>query len=294
MKRRAGSTIRREPPKARLLQDACRLAFFTTIAAAIGAVIVFLPRVHPRWLDVCGRALAAYTVHLVVVAILREIAPKPRVGSHIVGKNPHYVRWLIASAYTDVVNHPLVALPFSLFYVTRWLYLRAQGARIAFGASLPAGLIVREPCLFSMAPGSQVEPGVVIEAGVHATGRIRIDTVILGEGALVGAHSLLMPGVSLGHDVRVGPSVYIGPDAAIGVGAKIGERAILGAGVDLGSHVRIGVGAVIGEGSLIGDGAKVRAGAVIPPNTRIRAGEVWQSMAARPMGRDARSRSESA
>jgi len=183
-----------------------------------------------------------------------------------------------------------VRWPFSFLDTTRFLYLRAQRARVAVDASIHASVRIAEPCLLSVESGAQLEPGVIIENALHATGRVRIDAVFIGAGCLIGAHAMLMPGVSLGHEARVSPGSYLGPDVSIGVGAKIGERAILAAAVDVGSHARIGAGAVIGEGVVIGEHARVAAGAVIPPKSQIREGEVWQGVPARPMNRDVRGR----
>lgn len=280
----------REPKRARLLQDSLRAVFFALFAGAAAAVVRWLPPAHPPWLDVAGRILAVLTVELVAIALLREIVPKPVVGSHLVGRDKGYLRWLMSSAFADVVMHPLLRFPFSLFHLTRFLYLRAAGARIAFGAAFAGELTVRDPCLLVVEEGAQLEPGVIVEGALHATGRVTVDRVTVGAGSLVGAHAILMPGAHLGHDVRISPAAYVGRDVSIGVGVKIGERAVLAAGVEIGSHAKVGPGAVLGEGVKVGDHARVMAGAVIPANTTIRESEVWQGVPARPLYRDRRGR----
>jgi carbonic anhydrase/acetyltransferase-like protein (isoleucine patch superfamily) len=283
--------IRREPPQVRLIQDAIRVACFGAIGLAVLAAVRLPPRIEPAWLDTAGRALAAGVAHLLTVMVLRELVPRPRIGSHLVGKDDNYLRWLASSAYADAVNHPLVRWPYGFLSITQFVYLRAQGAQVRYGASLAWGRVtVREPSLLEVETGAQLEPGVIVEAALGATGRLRVDRVAVGGGCLVGANVVLMPGATLGHDARVGPGAYIGPDVSIGVGTKIGERAVLAAGVDVGAHVRIGAGAVIGENARIADSARVRTGAVIPPGTQVRENEVWQGVPARALFRDARGR----
>ena len=286
--------ITREPALARLLQDVCRVVYFSLIILAVVLAVSLWPRLHPLWLDVLARLIAAVTAQLITVTLLRIIVPRPRIGSHRVGRDGQYVRWLVSSTLAEVGDHPALRWPYSFTFLTRVLYLRALGAQLSFRTSFPIGLRVRDPSLLAVEAGAQIEPGVVIENALHATGRVRVDSVTIGGGCLVGACAVLMPGTVLGHDARIGPGAYLGPDVSIGVGAKIGERAVLAAGVDVGSHVRIGAGAVVGEGVSVADRAKIMAGAVIPPNSRIREEEVWQGVPARPLYRDARGRPRAA
>jgi carbonic anhydrase/acetyltransferase-like protein (isoleucine patch superfamily) len=272
--------IRREPDNARLWQDALRGGFFVAIVSSVVATFVFLPTLQPLWLDRVGHVLAAVTAELVTVGLLRVVVPRPRAGNHLIGKNWDYVRWLSSAALAEVALHPVLRGPFWLFHFTRFLYLRALGADVSFRVGIPVDLTVRDPSLFAIAGGAQVEQGVVIENAVHATGRVRVDRVTIGGGCLVGAHTVLMPGTSLGHDARVSPGAYLGPDARVGVGAKIGERAVLAAGVEVGTHAVIEPGAVLSENVRVGDGARVSAGAVVPPSTEIPEREIWAGVPA--------------
>lgn len=280
--------IRREPQKVRILQDVYRLGCLLIIVAGMAGTWVGLPRVYPAWVDLTARSCAMFVVQLLLLAILREVIPAPLVGSHRVAKDPGYTRWIASTSFAEVATNVVLRWPFSFLHVTRFLYWRALGARIAFGASVPWDLVVRDPVLLVIEHGAQLEHGVRIEQGLHARGRIRVDSVHISGGCLIGAHAVLMPGASIGLDARVSPGAYVGPDVSIGVGTRVGERAVIAAGVDVGAHARIGAGVVISEGVRVGDHARILAGAVIPPNAIIREREVWRGIGARPVFRDER------
>jgi acetyltransferase-like isoleucine patch superfamily enzyme len=268
--------VRREPFKARLLQDALRLVVWALLAGGASFAAYFPPPTSPRWLDASARVMSFLFAQLVILAVLRELVPKPTPGAHKVGNDREYIRWLLCQAFTEVAMHPLVRTPFWAFHHTRVLYLKALGARVSFDVGLSTYTVIREPVLVSIGAGSQLEPGVSIEASLHGAGRIRIAPVIIGQGCLVGAHSILMPGATVGHDVRIEPAAIIGEDVRVGVGASIGEGVRLEKGVDLGSYASIGTGAIISEGVRIGDRAKVAPGAIVEPHTEIGERELWE------------------
>lgn len=277
--------IRREPASARLIQDLARAIVVVLVGAAMVAAVRFLPPITPSWLDTVGRIVGALFAQLLTVALLRGLLPRPKTGAHIVGRNRAYASWIFSQALVDIALNDVVRTPFWFFHSSRYLYLRALGASLSWTAGFSRDLYVRDPSLLKVAKGALIEPGVRIETGVQATGRIRVEAVNIGAGALIGENAVLMPGCSLGHDARVGPGAYVGENVQIGVSAKVGPRAVLARRIDVGSYVTIGPGAVISDSVRIADHAKVLEGAVIPPHTRIREREVWGGVPARPLYR---------
>lgn len=273
--------VRRQPVSANLFQDALRLLFAAIIASSIIAVVMLPPRTYPPWFDVGGRVLLSVSTELLVLAVLREIVPRPPVGAHMVGPNGSYIRWLMSSAFADVAMNPVVRFPFWHFHVTRVLYLKALGAKISWHVGFHEHLVLREPSLVALAPGAQLEPGVVLEAALHGAGRIRIAPIIVGGGCLVGAHAILMPGATIGHDATVSPGAFLGEDVHVGVGAKIGEGARIERKVDLGSYTTVGIGAIVAEGVRVGDRARIGSGAFVVPNTEIGERELWEGTPAK-------------
>lgn len=273
----------REPGSVRLLQDILRIVFAGLILAAVGAAAVLPPPVQPPALDTFGRVLAALAAELFTLMVLRELVRRPEPGWFRITVNRDYVRWLLSSTLTEVAWHPLLRLPFWYLHATRVLYLKALGADLAWSASFHAQLVIRDPALLRIGAGAQLEPGVILEAGLHGAGRVRVGAISVGPGCLVGAHALVLPGASLGDDVRVEPATVIGEDVRVGVGSTIGEGARLERGVDLGSYVTVGTGAILSEGVRVGDRARIAPGALVQPDTQIKEREVWAGVPARPV-----------
>jgi acetyltransferase-like isoleucine patch superfamily enzyme len=281
--------VRRQPVKGHLLQDLLRLGFFVLIAVTVVSVALYPPPSYPLWLDRTGRVLLGLASEVLLLAIIRECVPRPAAGSHMVGANKEYIRWLVSSAFADVAMNPMVRFPFWMLHSTRVLYLKALGTQISWNVGFHEDFVLREPALVEIAPGAQLEPGVVLEAALHGAGRVRIAPIIIGGGCLVGAHAILMPGATLGHDATVAPGAFLGENVHVGVGAKIGEGARIERGVDLGSYTSVGTGAIISEGVRVGDRARIGSGAVVEPNTSIGERELWEGAPARCVSGEPRS-----
>lgn len=273
--------VERESWRARVLQDVFRILVFGIITAVVLLAVVLPPPTTPRAVDIGGRLLAALAAHLFSVSLLRILIPVPRRGAHKVGRNREYAKWLVSTAFTEVAMHPTMRFPYWFLHSTRVLYLRALGARVSWGASLHAGALIREPALFSIGTGSQLEPGVTVEAALHGAGRVRVAPVTIGEGCLVGAHAILLPGSTVGHDARIEPGAIVGEDVRVGVAAAVGQGARLERDVDLGSYTAVGAGATISEGVKVGDRGRIAAGAVVQRETQIGERERWEGAPAK-------------
>ncbi len=267
--------------KARLFEDVLRIFFFAIIGG-LAALAALSPHSLPYLLiDLGLRFLIFSCVEVLVIAIVRELIPKPEPGAHIIGFNRAYVRWLLSSTLVNVAMHPVFRIPFWSFHMTRILYLKALGAEIAWTSGVHEHVIIREPSLLKLGPGAQLEPGVIVEAAFRRAGRIRISEVIVGARSVVGAHAKLMPGATLGHDVRIEPAALVGEDVHVGVGATIEEGVRLQKGVDLGSYTTVGTGAILSVGAQVGDRTKIAPGSVVARDTKIGEREFWQGAPAR-------------
>ncbi|MEQ8983359.1 MAG: hypothetical protein RL846_35785, partial [Deltaproteobacteria bacterium] len=186
--------VERESWRARLLQDVFRVLVFAVVVGGVAAAVYFPPRTSPQWLDVIARVFAGFTAELLAIALFRLVLPTPRRGAHRIAKDGQYAAWLLSAAFAEVAMHPALRFPFWFLHSTRVLYLRALGARVSWGASLHEQVNIREPALFAVGTGSQIEPGVTVEAALHGAGRVRVGPVTIGEGCLIGAHAILLPG----------------------------------------------------------------------------------------------------
>jgi len=104
-----------------------------------------------------------------------------------------------------------------------------------------------------------LEPGVIIEAGVH-----------LGDGSRVGAYTILYQDTHLGEGCKVQPYCILGlpvegisESTHIGPGAVIRAGTVIYAGVTAGSFLMTGHHALIRERTVLGDRVLVGTHAVI-------------------------------
>ncbi len=86
---------------------------------------------------------------------------------------------------------------------------------------------------------------------------------VIGEGAFVGAGSVIAPGARLGAFAFVNRGVTVGHDTLIGDYARLMPGCNIGGHVTVGRNVTIGMGANIIEELEIGAGATIAAGAVV-------------------------------
>ena len=105
-------------------------------------------------------------------------------------------------------------------------------------------------------PTSQINAFVSVDAGVTRPTR-------------VGARTLLMKHVHVGHDATIGHDCELAPGTVVGGHVVIGDR------------VRVGVNACLRPFVTVGDGARIGAGAVVVKN--VPAGEVWAGNPARQL-----------
>ena len=270
----------REPWWSSALSDLLRLTLLLAVCLAAGVAASVPPLTEPLWFDIPLRILIGLCAELLALTLLRAVVPKARPGAHRIGWNADYLRWLLSTALNDVAWLPILRAPFTFFRFGRVLYLKLLGADVPWQVSLPDQLTVRDPSLWVVGAGVQLEPGVVVESALHGAGRVRVGRVVVGAGCLIGAHTVLMPGAVVAHEARIGPRVLIGEDAHIGVGVTIESAVQVERGADVGSYATVGGGAILGPGAHIGDRAKVAAGAFIEPDSQIGEREHWTAIPA--------------
>ncbi len=110
----------------------------------------------------------------------------------------------------------------------------------------------------------------------------------VGAGCSVGPGTVLLTGVVLTAEVRVGRHVCVMPHTVLTHDDSIGDFATLASGVRLGGGVRIGPGAYLGAGALVRESVTVGAGAMVGMGSvvlrDVPPGETWAGNPARPLG----------
>jgi sugar O-acyltransferase (sialic acid O-acetyltransferase NeuD family) len=111
--------------------------------------------------------------------------------------------------------------------------------------------------------------------------------VEVSPGSVIGRGSIVLAGVVLTADVRVGEHVVVMPHVTLTHDDVVEDYATLCAGVTLGGEVRIGRAAYLGMASSVRERVEVGAGAVLGMGAALTrslpAGETWVGVPARPV-----------
>jgi acetyltransferase-like isoleucine patch superfamily enzyme len=224
------------------------------VAAWAALPLLLLPQVGPFAGFVLWCALAPWSV-LLGIAAVQPFVPRVEPGRYRMFSDPGSVRWAIrgwAPAVFLTVCQPV----FFMSRVYQRLALRALGARLGRGACVTSKTVIREPHLVSLGANAMVGEFVHLVCSYqHPPGLLRVGRVVVGDGVLVGAHSILGPGTHIGarsvleYEVRVEPGVTIGEDV------RIGAQSVLRRGARIGNGARIGKGCVVPEHAVVPDGA---------------------------------------
>jgi carbonic anhydrase/acetyltransferase-like protein (isoleucine patch superfamily) len=185
----------------------------------------------------------AYLAFLLALVLLvggvRLILPTLRPGRYALPVSRGVAVWLLHLTLQRYVNNGLVKD--TLYYLNglRTLYFRLMGARVHPTANVSGNVNLMDLGLLEVGRGSLIGSGVAIFGHYMSKGQLVLARNVIGERVVVGAYTLIAPGLT------------------------VGDRAFLGIGCGIGTQVTIGAGARLEAGS------RVWPGTVIPP------GEAW-------------------
>jgi non-ribosomal peptide synthetase-like protein len=88
------------------------------------------------------------------------------------------------------------------------LWLRSLGAKIGHGVWLETYWLP-EADLITVGDGATVNRGCVLQTHLFHDRILRMDTVILADGATLGPHGVILPAASIGRSATVGPASLV-------------------------------------------------------------------------------------
>ncbi|NMO13922.1 hypothetical protein HPC49_08450 [Pyxidicoccus fallax] len=161
----------------------------------------------PLWALLAPGVLAG--AFLAVCWLVRLCIPRMRPGTYKMEMSRDYLAWFMTLCLGHSVRisglHPF----FFSFYVTKYLYWRAMGARIAYGVN---------SSLFAMLADYPL--------------------LTIGKGCTMGANVLVIGHMFLGDKVMLG-EVNIGDNVFLAAGAVVGPRTTIGARSWIGMHNKL-------------------------------------------------------
>jgi sugar O-acyltransferase (sialic acid O-acetyltransferase NeuD family) len=108
-------------------------------------------------------------------------------------------------------------------------------------------------------PGASVSPRASIGAGCAI-----LAGVVVGSGARLEPHVLVLENSTIDHHARLEPHVTLSAGVTVLGSVQVGESAFIGGGSSIAPYVRIGAGALVGMGAVVI--RDVRGGAVVAGN----------------------------
>ena len=191
------AVVRREPWFARIVRDALRIVFGALIVSATGAAYLSPPELPSPWIDRPLRVSIGIMAAMITIAVLRELVPKSTPGSHRVGWDRNYFRWLSSASLVGVALHPIVRFPAWQLYTTRVPYLKLPYAKVAWSAVPAEHFVVREPSLLAVGRGHRSSPAS--SSKLRRTVRVASDRSGLDRRRASSAHTQRNAWRDIGH-----------------------------------------------------------------------------------------------
>ncbi|MCB0931981.1 MAG: amino acid adenylation domain-containing protein [Mycobacterium sp.] len=206
----------RPPFRLRIMRgvfETCRLVAVAVSFAIAAGFLVVLQALVSRW----GYGLAAlasglaYLAAGVVAGTVSVAAKWLMVGRIKAGERPLWSAFVwtneVADAFVETVAAPWFARAATGTPIMN-LWLRALGAQIGHGVWcetywLPEADLVR------LSTGSTVNRGCVVQTHLFHDRIMRMDTVVLEEGATLGPHCVALPASRIGSSTTIGPGSLV-------------------------------------------------------------------------------------
>ena len=144
-------------------------------------------------------------VFLLVTWLMRLAIPRVKPGVYAIGTGREFMAWYMCLCLGHGVRIAGLQPFFFTFYLTKYLYWRAMGARIAYGVNSSLFATLADYPLLTIGRGCTLGAGVFIAGHVFVGNQVHLGTVTLGDN------------VFLAKDVVIGPRTVIGSGSWIGM-----------------------------------------------------------------------------
>lgn len=140
-----------------------------------------------------------------ITFILQRILPKLKPGLYRVDQpHPQIIIWHLNNCLGDALDiSGLKPLVFR-FYITKYLYWRAAGAKIEFGIISSILLTMREYPLLSIKKGTCLSGFVHVSAHTFQGDKLLLAPIEIGSNVFVGMNSIIGPKTKIGDNAWVG------------------------------------------------------------------------------------------
>lgn len=148
-------------------------------------------------------------VFLVTNWLMRLSLPRVKPGVYDIGTGKEFMAWYLCLCLGHAVRIAGLQPFFYTFYITKYLYWRAMGARIAYGVNSSIFANLADFPLITIGRGCTLGAFIFISGHVFVGNKVQLGEVILGDN------------VFLGKDTVVGPRTTIGSGSWIGMYNKL-------------------------------------------------------------------------
>ncbi|QSQ17418.1 hypothetical protein [Myxococcus landrumensis] len=156
----------------------------------------------PLWAMLAPGVLAG--AFLVTCWLVRLCIPRMRPGTYEMKLSRDYLAWFMTLCLGHSVRIAGLQPFFFSFYLTKYLYWRAMGARIAYGVNSSIFAVLADYPLLTVGKGCTVGANVLLIGHLFLGDKVMLGTVTLGENVFVGAGAMIGPRTSVGARSWIG------------------------------------------------------------------------------------------
>lgn len=191
-----------------LLVDLITMGFSLTPGLAAWAAFVS----YLRWSwDRAGFLLWALLAPAVLVGsflgacwLIRLCIPRMKPGTYPMGMSRDFLAWYMALCLGHAVRIAGLQPFFFTFYLTKYLYWRAMGARIAYGVNSSLFVMLADYPLLRIGKGCTMGANVMVIGHMFLGDKVMLGTVDIGDNVLLGVGAFVGPWTTIGSKSWIG------------------------------------------------------------------------------------------